>query len=160
MSFSRSGMVIIFVIAYGHINKRIFNMHYRLIGAATGWGAQIRECELGPVILKEGRIVEKLREKQVSTSDLKILYPEKKASEVTLSFPQALPLIHEFNLRLSKEVKGSLEAGDFPIVLGGDHSIAIGTWNGVYQFLKKKEQIPMGLIWIDAHMDAHTLRTT
>src|SRR5579885_885255 len=134
MSFSRSGMVIIFVIAYGHINKRIFNMHYRLIGAATGWGAQIRECELGPVILKEGRIVEKLREKQVSTSDLKILYPEKKASEVTLSFPQALPLIHEFNLRLSKKVKGSLKEVNFRMVRGGNNSIEMETGNGVNNF--------------------------
>lgn len=40
-------------------------------------------------------------------------------------------------------------------MLGGDHSCAIGTWTGIAQAIG-----PLGLIWIDAHMDAHTPETT
>ncbi|MBS3905299.1 MAG: arginase [Simkania sp.] len=135
-------------------------MNYRLIGAASGWGAQIRECEHGPEILRDEQIVEKLQERKFSIRELKILYPEKKAREATITLPNVLPLIHDFNLHLAKEVETTLESGCFPIVLGGDHSIAVGTWNGAYQFFKKKNELPMGLIWIDAHMDAHTPKTS
>lgn len=46
----------------------------------------------------------------------------------------------------------------FFIVLGGDHTAAIGTWSGAYDALHSKGDL--GLIWIDAHMDAHTPETT
>ena len=46
------------------------------------------------------------------------------------------------------------ERGAFPLVLGGDHSCAIGTWSGVAA--RRQARGPLGLIWIDAHMDAHT----
>ncbi len=135
-------------------------MNYRLIGAASGWGAKLRECEQGPEVLRDEQIVEKLREREFPVSELKILYPEKKATEATVPFPEALSLIRDFNLRLSKEVETTLESGQFPVVLGGDHSIAVGTWNGAYQFFNKSNELPMGLIWIDAHMDAHTPKTS
>jgi arginase len=60
--------------------------------------------------------------------------------------------------RLADEVAGVLQAGHFPLVVGGDHSCAIGTWSGVHRALI--EAGPIGLIWIDAHMDSHTFATT
>lgn len=60
--------------------------------------------------------------------------------------------------RLAREVERVLRAGHFPLVVGGDHSCAIGTWNGVRRVLA--EQGPLGLMWIDAHMDSHTFATT
>jgi arginase len=42
-----------------------------------------------------------------------------------------------------------------PVVLGGDHSCALGTWAGI-----GRARGPLGLVWIDAHMDAHTPQTT
>jgi len=50
----------------------------------------------------------------------------------------------------------ALPAGDFPLVLGGDHAIATGTWRGVG---RRTGHAP-GLIWIDAHLDSHTSHTT
>ena len=44
------------------------------------------------------------------------------------------------------------------LVLGGDHSIAIGTWAGVIKQLPANSNF--ALIWIDAHMDAHTIETS
>ena len=43
-----------------------------------------------------------------------------------------------------------------PLVLGGDHSIAMGTWRGVANAVDGK----LGLLWIDAHLDAHTPETS
>lgn len=43
-------------------------------------------------------------------------------------------------------------------VIGGDHTSAIGTWSGAYEAIKNKG--PLGLIWIDAHMDSHTPDTS
>jgi arginase len=133
---------------------------YQLIGAATGWGAQIRACEEGPEILQESGIVEKLKGANIAISSWKTLYPEKRARDESIPLSLALPLVHQFNLSLAEAVRHALAAKAFPIVLGGDHSIAVGTWNGVYQHCKKEQSLPLGLIWVDAHMDAHTPETT
>lgn len=44
------------------------------------------------------------------------------------------------------------------LVIGGDHSCALGTWGGVLNGLQRPDQF--GLIWLDAHMDAHTFATS
>lgn len=56
---------------------------------------------------------------------------------------------------LTARVTASLAAGRKPLILGGDHSIATGTWHGVAQQVGSPET-PFGLIWLDAHLDAHT----
>src|SRR5713226_1869146 len=49
----------------------------------------------------------------------------------------------------------TLEAGKFPLVLGGDHSVAAGTVAGVAEFYRRQSQ-KIGLIWIDSHADINT----
>ncbi|HKD14222.1 MAG TPA: arginase [Candidatus Angelobacter sp.] len=53
----------------------------------------------------------------------------------------------------------TLEAGKFPLILGGDHSVAAGTMAGVAEFYKRENQ-KVGLIWIDAHSDINTPETS
>src|SRR5436853_912651 len=53
----------------------------------------------------------------------------------------------------------TLEAGKFPLVLGGDHSVAAGTVAGVAEYYRRQNQ-RMGLIWIDAHADINTPETS
>jgi arginase len=53
----------------------------------------------------------------------------------------------------------SLEQGKVPLMLGGDHSIAVGTMSGVAEFYKRQKQ-HVGLIWIDAHSDINTPDTS
>jgi arginase len=60
--------------------------------------------------------------------------------------------------RVGDEVARTLVAGDFPVVIGGDHSCALGTWSGVARTLNGRG--PLGLLWIDAHMDSHTPETS
>ena len=62
--------------------------------------------------------------------------------------------------RLASAVADALSRDALPCVLGGDHSCAGGTWTGVARALHKRGARSLGLVWIDAHMDAHTPRTS
>jgi arginase len=62
---------------------------------------------------------------------------------------------------LAGAVAEAIARGALPCVLGGDHSCAGGTWTGVARALHARSaQRSLGLVWIDAHMDAHTPRTS
>lgn len=121
---------------------------YKVIGAASGWGASIRTCEDGPLFLKDGGCLPLI--------DWEMIFPFATFKEKDIPLSASLPLVADFNRRLSQQVAAALRSQFFPIVIGGDHGNAIGTWNGVAQTQKE----PFGLIWIDAHMDAHTLETS
>ena len=58
--------------------------------------------------------------------------------------------------RVASEVAQVCSTGRTPLVLGGDHAIAAGTWRGVMRAAGG----PVGLLWIDAHLDSHTTETT
>ena len=64
-------------------------------------------------------------------------------------------LCHVFE-KLAIQVRALVEKKEHFCVIGGDHSAAIGTWSGASVGLGK----PLGLIWIDAHKDAHTFETS
>lgn len=129
---------------------------YRILGASSCWGAQIRACERGPEALVEGIEIKSFPR----LKGVKIIHPSKKAAEEEIPLELSLPLIYTFNQKLACEVDRVLEADEFPIVLGGDHVNAVGTWNGVRSHFLKQGSDPLGLIWIDAHMDSHTLETS
>jgi arginase len=61
---------------------------------------------------------------------------------------------------LASAVADACRRGRLPCVLGGDHSCAGGTWSGVARTLHEKGAGPLGLLWIDAHMDSHTPGTS
>jgi arginase len=56
-------------------------------------------------------------------------------------------------------VEKACKQGKVPLVLGGDHSVAVGTVSGVSRALRAKRQ-SLGLIWIDAHADMNTPETS
>jgi arginase len=60
---------------------------------------------------------------------------------------------------LAKEVDASLSGGAFPLVLGGDHSIALGTIAGVSAVVQKQHK-KLGVLYVDAHGDFNTTETT
>src|SRR6185436_18412470 len=89
--------------------------------------------------------------------------------DMRLERPQTLPEIDD-KLKYVREISNAceqlanyvetiLEGGQFPIILGGDHSIAIGSFAGVAAHFKKQDQT-LGLIWFDAHADMNTPDTT
>jgi arginase len=54
----------------------------------------------------------------------------------------------------------SLEEGAMPLVLGGDHSLAAGSVGAAAEWAKKTKELPLGLLWIDAHGDMNTPATS
>jgi arginase len=66
--------------------------------------------------------------------------------------------VAEFCGRLAHRVGDCVRGGEQFVVVGGDHSCAIGTWSGAWQALRARG--PLGLLWIDAHMDSHIPATT
>ena len=122
--------------------------HASLIGVATGQGAQIPETEKGPEILRQSGLLDALPVGWAWKETLFSLNGTRKVLES----------IRDLCQRTALSVANSLQRDNFPIVIGGDHTIAIGTWAGVVHYLKASQNF--GLIWIDAHMDAHTMETT
>jgi arginase len=67
--------------------------------------------------------------------------------------------IAECSQEVAHSVSSALEAGYFPLSLGGDHSIAVGTLAGVSKFYHDEGK-PIGLLWLDAHADMNTPATS
>lgn len=124
---------------------------FKIIGAGCGVGARDARCVEGPEYLRRFGIVGRLRAKGITVRWGKTLRCRRVRGQTT-----QLASVLEFSRRLAHEVSETVARKDFPIVLGGDHSSAIGTWNGV----RAGVGAPIGLIWIDAHMDAHTPETS
>jgi arginase len=126
------------------------------IGVASGWGAQVRETEKGPETLYKSGILSSL---PFQWTWEKTLFPLKTAQEINASPGLlTLPYIEDVCKKTAFSVADVLKKHQFPVVIGGDHSVAIGTWAGVTHSLNTQRNF--GLIWIDAHMDAHTQETT
>lgn len=67
-------------------------------------------------------------------------------------YPQGASVVLDSVRRLKHRVQQLRRGGVLPVVIGGDHTCAIGTWSGVVA----SRQQPLGLLWIDAHLDSHT----
>ncbi len=67
-------------------------------------------------------------------------------------------IINHLDTQLAKKTAELTQQSQRFVVVGGDHTSAIGTWSGVQQALHQQGDI--GLIWVDAHMDSHTPETT
>ena len=121
-----------------------------VIGAASGAGAPDAATAEGPDALRHYHVFHDTLLQHVEWDA--ILRVPRAEQDTPLHAVAAL------SERLAAEVEAVLLAGNFPLVVGGDHSCAIGTWSGVHRVLA--DQGPLGLIWIDAHMDSHTFATT
>ena len=74
-------------------------------------------------------------------------------NKVNNSFAKRIGCVLKVCTRLSKSVKNSLNDNNFPIVLSGDHSSAIGSISGIKAAYPNKR---LGVVWIDAHADIHS----
>ncbi|MBV9522216.1 MAG: arginase family protein, partial [Alphaproteobacteria bacterium] len=129
-----------------------------LIGAASGWGAGFRETEFGPEALRDWGLAAALRGAGHDAEWAAMIDPQRRWRDAPVQTPETVwALVAAHNSALADRVAREIAAGRFPIVLGGDHSIAIGSWGGVARGLGGA---PFGLIWFDAHLDAHTPETT
>jgi arginase len=121
----------------------------RIIGAASGIGAQDQACEDGPVAFHHSQAWHELEHHPLLDWGKTLFAPDGDGTSTA-------GRIAELCRHLADEVALTLRANEFPVVIGGDHSIAIGTWSGVARVLGE----PLGLLWIDAHLDSHTPETS
>ena len=131
-----------------------------LIGVPIDLGAGRCGVDMGPSAIRiadlEARL-EQLGYKVEDYGDLDVMIPEtQQVGKGSLRYKEA---ILKTCAELCREVERSLVDGRMPLVLGGDHSLAIGSIAGsTNHFARKGEKL--GLIWFDAHGDANTPETT
>ena len=123
-----------------------------IIGAAVGEGASDGGCKWGAAALKEHGLARAL-----SATGRTVTWGETVSAQPMLATSR-LHAIEVFSDRLSTAVQQVLHHGQQPLVVGGDHSCAVGTWSAVAEYLRP--QGALGLVWIDAHLDAHTPDTS
>jgi arginase len=129
-----------------------------LIGAASGWGAGFRHTEEGPPALRQMGLADWLSARGVSASWRAMVRTEKHWREhPRVRPPETFGLVARHAAALADEVARAIVAQRFPVILGGDHAIAMGSWAGV---ARGHDYAPLGLIWLDAHLDGHTMETT
>jgi arginase len=132
----------------------------RLIGVPLDLGAGRRGVDMGPSAMRIAGVAEQLSRLGYEVAD---------QGDITVAAPEVQP-VEDARLRylpeitravrvLREEVERALERGEQPLVLGGDHSMAIGSIGGVASFFRKRNQ-KLGLLWFDAHGDANTPETT
>jgi arginase len=130
-----------------------------VIGVPMDLGADRRGVDMGPSAIRYARLHDCLRELGIATivdhGNLSVPVPESHAAQAVKN-AKYLPIILAVCDELSRIVEGAIAQGGFPIVLGGDHSIAIGSLAGVMRARKTQP----GLIWIDAHGDINTPLTS
>ncbi len=133
-----------------------------LIGAPVDLGAGRRGVDMGPSAIRYAGIKERLLGLGFSVRDEgNVQAPLAELIEAPASTEKLryLEPLTEFFQALSRKVADVVEAGAFPIILGGDHSIALGTINGSALIGRAKHR-DLGVLWIDAHGDFNTHETT
>jgi arginase len=127
-----------------------------IIGAALDLGAGRRGVDMGPSAIRYAGLDERLAALGLAVDDLGNV--EVGVAEATdEGDPRArfLDEIKEVSARLAAQVRDSAAAGAVPVVLGGDHAVAIGTLGGL-----ASASGPGGVLWFDAHGDLNTPETS
>lgn len=125
----------------------------RIIGVPLDLGASRRGTDVGPSALRIAGLGNALRRMGYEVAleeDIPAPAMETRRSEDKQA--RYKPQILDVCTRLAKRVKEVMDADDFPLVLGGDHSIAMGTVAGTAAHCRDQNQ-SIGLIWFDAHGD-------
>lgn len=127
-----------------------------ILGAPLDLGAGRRGVDMGPSALRLAGLNAKLQAMGYLVKDLgNVPVAQQENTPEGPDNAKYLTPIANICERLAVTVAEALRAGQFPLVLGGDHSVAVGTVAGVSKaFNDRGEKI--GLIWIDAHADMNT----
>lgn len=131
-----------------------------ILGVPLGFGSSLAGVDIGPAALRVARLNQRIAQLGYEVrdlGDLRIARPE--FSTEPVEKPKYLREISRACEDLATEVHNVLSAGELPLTLGGDHSIAIGSISGVSSFFHERDE-KVGLIWFDAHADMNTPETS
>ena len=132
----------------------------RIVGVPMDLGAGRRGVDMGPSAIRIAGVGESLRKLGYAVDDEgDIAVPTPETRDPGDSSARYLEPISNVCDQLRQRVRGALDDGAVPVVLGGDHSIAIGTVAGVAEHFRAKDE-QIGLIWVDAHGDMNTSATS
>lgn len=132
-----------------------------LVGVPLGYGAGKKGSELGVEAMRLSQIrgrqlIDHIRDLGYEASDrgnVDIVKPVALADE--RDNPKYLAEMLASCANIASELRSLLNGGSLPVILGGDHSIAIGTFSGIASHFRSKGE-EIGLIWFDAHADINT----
>lgn len=130
-------------------------MHINLIGVPVDFGAGRRGVDMGPSAIRYAGLrtgLEALGHEVTDLGNLEVAITETaEAGDPRLKY---LEQVVDLNARLADAVEASMRKGQVPLVLGGDHSLALGSVTGATRVRRA------GLIWLDTHGDFNTDETT
>jgi len=128
-----------------------------IIGVPMDLGQTRRGVDMGPSAIRYAGLTERIRTLGYTVhdeGDIKVEIQERSIPKETANLKNLIA-VSDASEALAKKVEDTISRGCFPLVLGGDHSVALGTLAGV----AKKHQ-NLGLIWYDAHGDLNTAETS
>ncbi|MBD1373556.1 arginase [Hazenella sp. IB182357] len=127
-----------------------------IVGMPSDLGQGRRGVDMGPSAIRYASAQSLIKRLGYEVEDLgDIAIPSPESIDMGSSSLKYLSAIKQVNEQLAGVVSDVVERGRFPLVLGGDHSMAIGTIAGIAKHHKN-----MGVIWFDAHGDLNTGETS
>jgi arginase len=134
--------------------------HIAIIGAPLDLGQGRRGVDMGPSAMRVANLNARVKSLGYEVDDLGNI-PTAQAEGWPEGDPHAkyLAQIAAACGQLEFRVEEALRSGMVPLVLGGDHSVAIGTVSGVSKHFRERNE-RVGLIWLDAHADMNTPETS
>ncbi|HEX8071430.1 MAG TPA: arginase [Pyrinomonadaceae bacterium] len=130
-----------------------------ILGVPLGFGCSLAGVDLGPAAMRIARLNQRIAQLGYEVRDLGDMRVERPARPAPDERAKYLPEISAACENLAGEVQAIMRAGELPLILGGDHSIAVGSVAGVAAVARERGQA-LGLIWFDAHADMNTPETS
>ncbi|HEY0544652.1 MAG TPA: arginase [Pyrinomonadaceae bacterium] len=131
-----------------------------ILGVPLGFGCSMPGVDIGPAAIRVARLSQRIAQLGYEVRDLgdmRIARPLYVAAPN--ESPKYLKEMTEACEALATEVRDVLRDGETPLIIGGDHSIAIGSIAGVASYCRERQET-FGLIWFDAHADMNTPETS
>jgi arginase len=126
-----------------------------LIGAPTDIGAGTRGASMGPEALRVAGLKTTLESQGLEVRDQGNLNGPGNPNSGSHEGYRHLPEVVAWNQLVHGAVRAELTAGRLPVLLGGDHSLAIGSISAVARHCRERSQ-PLRILWLDAHADFNT----
>lgn len=134
--------------------------HIHIIGVPMDLGAGRRGVDIGPSALRVAGLGAKVAELGYPVTDEGNIFVELvERLDSENSKARYLDEIAGASVRLANKTRAALDGGGMPLVLGGDHSIAIGSASGVAMHHHDRGE-RIGVVWFDAHADMNTPDST
>ena len=130
-----------------------------LIGAPTDVGAGMRGASMGPEALRVAGLKSALESRGLTVHDLGNLAGPPNPWETAVDGYRHLPQVVAWNQAVFEAVRVALRAGHLPMLLGGDHSLGLGSISAVARHCRETGR-KLRVLWLDAHADFNTSALT